>query len=995
MTRAAAALALALFAAAPAAAQSVSSTLSGTVRGPDGTPVAGARVQLRQDATGIVRSGMTDAEGKYRIDGLAPGPWTVVVRGPEGTTGAPRTLTLGLQEKAREDFVVGAILTEQVEVRGEAPPVDPQKTGSALSVLSGQIDALPVNGRSATDLALLDSTVFATPPGNFYGERGSVFVINGQSGRSNSFLVDGLDNNDQSSGTTQNAFFSQLVIGEFTVQTHQYAAEFGRASGGVLNLVTRQGGNEMAGEAFVQGAAAGWNAPGDFVKGLPYRGEDTDTIGRLQTGFRIGGPFVKDRAFYFAAYEHQSSDEIVPFTGTARDGIDGGFMIAPQQDDNILVRTDFNLTPSQFLMVRASYDRRSGTGLNVGGSASPEFGFGLDEKDLQLAGSLTTVVSDQTLNELRLLVGRSDFDQQANSGRPGVEHPSGSWGGNNLNSQIRTEERLQLVDNVTWTRGAHTAKVGIDLQRSHTRIATKFNPLGNLQYDTDAPFEPGDCGDLTAFMVYQDYNGDGTVGNDPVPCPGNPGVDDDGDGVIDEPGLPQTYPFVYQLILGKPHATLNDTRLALFAQDGWQASPRWFFDYGIRYDLSTFVLPADTRVDSSIPNGGADRDLDNVSPRAGFSWSPRGDGRFVVKGGAGVFYDKIVLGFPAVASITSGTEIGFFPARGFTVELTDALIEELGRSFLKHALFYPDELILRFSTGTRLDTPYTAQYSLGFESAITSRQSVSARAVRALGYQMPIMRDLNPVVSSDVFGIPIHRDPASGSIAAIITEGRSWYSGFDLAWTLRTAAGWASASYTWSHALDTGFDPLRGGISLPSDSDHMGDEKGRSDSDRRHRVVLSGDTPLPWFGLRLSGVAQLATGLAFNVTTGHDENLDGITTDRPAGVGRNSGAKTPLDTVNRLRAEENETRTLLGLPPLDEIHSLDEPDYARVDLRLYRPFRFREGRGTGEVSLQVVNALDRFNGGPIEGRVTSQNFGQAVGQLGPPRTFELGLRLGF
>jgi hypothetical protein len=176
---------------------------------------------------------------------------------------------------------------------------------------------------------------------------------------------------------------------------------------------------------------------------------------------------------------------------------------------------------------------------------------------------------------------------------------------------------------------------------------------------------------------------------------------------------------------------------------------------------------------------------------------------------------------------------------------------------------------------------------------------------------------------------------------------------------------------------------LKGGIYLPPDSDNLAGEKGRSDSDRRHRLVIAGEARLPW-KLRLSGILELATGAPFNVTTGGDENLDGITTDRPPGVGRNTGADTPLEPVNALREEH-------GLEPVTELR---EPRFAQLDLRLAKDFQIG-GKGQGQVFFQVLNVTDKFNWGQIEGRATSINFGQPIGQLGPPRTYEIGFRLGF
>lgn len=960
-------------------AQTTSAKLTGVVRSKSGEPAVGAVVEARSEETGAVRGAVSDSRGAYQIDLLTPGAWRVSASLGGGEKSEARSVTLRLQQTQRVDLTLGSGITETVTVSGEAPLLDPSQTGGELLMTGSQADNLPLAGRVVTDLAQLDAAIRPTPPGNFYGERGSVFVVNGQSGRSNSFLVDGLDNNDRSSGTTLNAFFSQLVIREFVVLTHQFSPEFGRAAGGVLNIITERGTNELGGDVFAQGTSSGWNDRGEFVSSLPSPEDSQGATSRYQGGFRLGGPIRPEKSFYFLAFEHQKSREVVPFTGVTRDGVAGGWAIAPNRDDNLFFRTDFNLSPTHSLMVRLSGDDRVTSDLNVGGIATPETGFKLKERDGQLAASLTSVISSNLLNEARFLSAASRFDQFANSERPGVERPSGAFGGNNLNRQNRDENRLQLVDNVTWQARSHTFKLGLDVARTHTDVSTAFNPSGNFTYNTDRPFEPGDG-------YVRGVNKCAFAGDTIVPCPGNPGVDDDGDGSIDEPADTSTYPVVYQLISGRPRARLHDLQAGLFVQDTWQAGSKLLLDYGLRYDVSTFTLPKTAAVESRIPNGGAGIDKDNIAPRLGFTFQPGAPGRLLIRGGAGVFYDKLVMGFPAVASITSGTKIGLTFPQGLAFEITEKVVEKYGVKAVKADIVFPEQLILRFSTGTRLDTPYTTLFNLGMETSVGPHGSIRADVVRAQGYHLPLFRDLNPPKGVDLLGLPNHSaDPSVGSIAAIVTEGRSWYNGLELAWRWRGRGGWWAASYTLSKAEDLGPDPLKGGIYLPQ-SENLADEKGRSDSDRRHRVVLSGECGLPLMGLRLSGVFQASSGVPFNVTTGTDDNLDGITSDRPHGVGRNTGSDTPLGPVNRLRAEN-------GLP---RIESLDEPDFLQLDLRLWKSFLLKkDGKAEAAVFLQVFNVFDRFNEGPVEGRVTSRKFGEPIGQVGPPRTIETGLRASF
>ena|GEM_PF-1811403 len=1002
------ALAMGLAVSVTARAQSTSASLKGTVKTQSGTPVADAVVRARSDATGAVRTALTDAAGRYRFELLAPGAWTIVTSVPGTDSSESRSVKLQLQQTLTLDITIAPALMETVNVQAETPMLDRTRTGGELRVDAAQIDAMPLAGRNVTDLAMLDSSVRVAPPGGYYGERGSVFVVNGQSGRSNSFLVDGLDNNDQTSGTTMNAFFSQQVIREFVVLTHQFAPEFGRASGGVLNIVTERGTNEFSGGAFLQGASSNWNQPGEFVSKLPDTGGGDPVAGSAQGGLHFGGPFKKDRAFFFFAYEHQHADDVTPYTGVTADGTEGGFARSPSSDDNFFFKTDYNLGSSNFLMVRLSDDSRKASDLLVGGIVTPEAGFGLEERDRQLASSLTTVVSPDVVNEARLLVGTSRFEQTANSSDPGVTRPSGEFGGNNLNHQLRKEDRVQLVDNLTWKTGPQTLKFGVDVTRSSTDIDVRFNPQGNFLYNSDRSFEPGDCGDLIASNFSPDPHERRQQAKEGVYCSGDPnGIDNDGDGTIDELGYLDSYPIAYSLIVGEPRATLDDTLYAVFVQSSWQVTPSLLVDYGWRYDLSTFTLPVSASVPSTIPNGGAKRDTDNLAPRLGFAWTPTEDGKTIIRGGAGIFYDKLVLGFPAVAAITSGTEIGLFFPQGYTYELTESSKQDL--KFLVKVLnhptgplrdfFFPRNLTLRFSTGTTLDTPYAEQYTLGGERQVLENGALSVNFTRVLGYHNALMRDLNPPLAVDPQGIPQHRDGDVGSIAAIVTEGRTWYTGVDLGWRWQKGDLAYSAGYTWSRSEDLGPDPLKGGITLPpgrrlkdageplppSSAEPRGDH-GRSDSDRRHRVVVSGQAGIPVLGgMGISAVFQAASGVPFNVTTGKDENLDGILSDRPKGLDRNTGADTKLEIVNKRRANA-------GLDPVD---SLDEPGFAQMDLRVWKPMTSKESRTQLDFFIQVFNVFDHFNAGAIEGRITARNFGKPIGQAGSPRTFELGFKAAF
>ncbi|MCP3979427.1 MAG: TonB-dependent receptor [bacterium] len=976
---------LLLLVALPAVAQTTGATLTGTVRSQAGGAVAEAMIRARSADNGAVRQTESDAQGRYRFV-LSPGSWVVHALLPDGGISAPQVVRLRLQETIQLDFAVAQGATERVRVTAAPPLIDRRETAGGLRVAGSDAEALPLGGRAITDLALLDSSVRQAGAGNYAGERGAAFSVNGQSGRSNSFLVDGLDNNDATSGTTLNSYFSQQVIEEFVLLTHQYSAEFGRASGGLLNIVTKRGSNEHGWSAFVEGSSASWNEPGTLVESLPDRGASDDATSRVQAGFTVGGPIRKDKSFYFVAYEHREQDHLVPFTGIDRDGIQGGRLAAPTKNDSLFFRADMNLGSSNTLMLRLSADDSFGDGINVGGVNTPETGFSIDEQDLQFAGAVTTIVSPRMLSETRFLVSTSEFEQNATSDLPGVSKPSGVYGGNVLNYQLRTEDKFQLVQNLTWTQGAHTMKFGVDLTYSSTDVHVRFNPNGNFIYDYDfeGDIDLGGCvgGSISEALAHEP---DGSF-----ECTG-------GTANI------FSYPKVYTLVQGEPRNELNDTSIALFAQDKWSSGDRWVLDYGLRYDVSSYELPSSARVDSLVPNGGAKRDTDNLAPRFGFTFTPAKNGKLVVRGGAGMFYDKLVLAFPAVSAVTSDTKILLNFPQGFAQEhILPGKVEEDGPPFVVEIPAFT----MQFSTGTELETPYTIQSNIGIEYPLTKFSAIRADYVHARGYHQPIMKDLNPVLGlidplgpacwdpgvviepdRDV-GIPCHGpDPNLGSIAAVVTEGRSWYDGLDLNYRWQRDDQWVRASYTLSESEDMGFDPLKGGIALPPDSNNLSGERGRSDGDREHRLVLSGESPVGWWGVRATGILQFSTGQPFNVTTGQDDNTDGILSDRPPGVGRNEGASSSIDAINEVRDQP--------VVALDPITRLEEEEFFQIDLRLTKAFPVGDGNGAWQAFFQVINLLDTENVGQIEGRAISPDFGRTVALAGPPRTLEVGLRIGF
>jgi hypothetical protein len=543
--------------------------------------VADAVVTVRHQGTAALRQAVAGDDGRYAFNLLRPGLYTVQVQAPGYLSVVRESVTLPLQGTVILDFPLAPTFVEEVTVTGAARLLDPTNTTGGFLVGAEELSELPLPGRQFTDLAMLDAAVLPVAPGTFVGEKAAVFSANGQGGRANTFLVDGLDNNDATIGSRSNALFSQEVIQEFHLMTDGYQAEFGRATGGVLNIITRSGGNRLAGKAFLQSSGERWNETGEFAESLPPAPDDVESVERLQFGAHLSGPIRRDRAFYFLAYEQDAIDEVLPYVGVTRNGAPGGRLLARNRGRNAFARFDVVLGANHQLQTRLSWDRSYAFGVNVGGVITPEAGSRFAETTGQFAASLTSAFGQRWYNELRLLASHSDVEQLANSDRVGVDRPSGIFGGTHVQEQDRGETRFQLVDNVSYFRGNHALKFGIDVARVSVDIGVAFNDNGLFLYTNDRPYEPGD-------------NGLGGIGAR--------GVDDDGDGVVDELPDFETYALAYQLIQGSPRATFDTTIFAAFVQDEVRVTPHLRVNFGLRYDLDTLRLDDRFAIRGAPPN---------------------------------------------------------------------------------------------------------------------------------------------------------------------------------------------------------------------------------------------------------------------------------------------------------------------------------------------------------------------------------------------------------
>lgn len=736
------------FGASFAQSNSSAADLSGTVVDQNGAVVPGATVTVKDSATGLTRTATADESGAYRFIGLPPSDYEITVEAASFKKAVitPVKLTVGQNAELEIKLEAG---TPDVVVTVSGDSVDLVETSrtTVSNVIDQQrIENLPINERSATGFALTISTVGRDNGRPIGPAPTSGLNIGGQRGRSTQVNVDGADFTDNSINASRTTL-SQEGVQEYQVATNSYAAEFGRATGGIINVVTKRGTNEFTGNIFGFIRDKSIQARNAFA---PFKSAFT----RTQFGATLGGPIARDRAFFFLSYERRQRNESGFFTSDVTRGITSSATIPVIPGLNPVARTFNNLTPAQVTFINNAvasgipanicaaraygFFAASGSSIALNGFnplTSPNDGSGCpaispilpgvigprflltgtpvpfntvnangqpiafrplndlqrvfpitersqfisfrtdvninkdnqltmrlgfnpgtltgiqvesqnqslgqndfsrtgitDVKDTSVTIGLNTTLSGTTANELRFQYGRRDTTFRSQLGDAVAFNISGTaFIGRELFSPVdRTEHRIQVADNFNWVWGNHAFKFGGDFNLVKIPSAIfELNFAGLFNFGDFTASNLGFPATAPAFTPVQSY-----------------GL-----------GLPSTFIQGF----GNPVSKIKNTPIAFYAQDSWKATSRLTLNYGIRYDVEltetiepTFfrdplsgisLTPADLLAaqDALGVQQGIPRDLNNWAPRFGFAYDIFGDGKTVVRGAIGLFYDHPLL----------------------------------------------------------------------------------------------------------------------------------------------------------------------------------------------------------------------------------------------------------------------------------------------------------------------------------------------------------------
>lgn len=644
-----------------ALAQAGTGGISVTVSDANGAAVPNASVTLTNKATNQTQTANTSGDGLYNFVTLQPGSYSL--KAVAGSF-AEQTLNVEVQVGRTTDanFTLGAG-NVAAEVTVTAEGVQTTQSNSDAVISEAAISNLPINGRRFQDFATLTPTAQVDP------SRGQI-SLSGQRGINGNVNVDGVDFNQPffggiRGGERSNSSFTipQESIKEFNVVAAGYNAEFGRSTGGVINVVTKSGGNDLRGSAFYQIRPQDLARPHSFAKALETqslgpRGLDATLAPTLhQFGGAIGGPIVKDKLFYFGTYEQQRFraprqvlyPNLAGITPTAEQLAVFNYyktQEVPFTQTNdayaLLGKIDWNLNDANRFNTRFNWSRNKAlNGVSTGETSfDPTTNRALgtngteNDKNWSSVSQLVSTFSASVINDLRVQYAREERPRDANELRPNVFTGIGEFGTRNFLPTTQFDTRLQFADSLTWLAGNHTFKFGGEYSRINAEQIFGFGQTGEYSLSIGS----------TAASIRDTLT---QMSNTRTPT-----------GFPNYLGRFDSTSAIYRQQIGNLQAAIKVQELAFFAQDAWRITPNFTLNYGVRAeqqynpdpDLSNTDLVNLVR-NASFPLAGG-RGIDPTQipdsgwqwgPRLGFAWDPTGDGKTVVRGFAGVYYARTPL----------------------------------------------------------------------------------------------------------------------------------------------------------------------------------------------------------------------------------------------------------------------------------------------------------------------------------------------------------------
>lgn len=980
-------------------AQATSGEIVGIVRDASGDPVPGALVTARNEDTGLSRSAVSGDGGAYAIALLPPGPYAVTTELQGFKTAVREHVELNVGARLTLDVAleVGNV-TEVVNVTSETPLVETTRSDLAGVVTPREIQNLPLLNRTFAGLTVVMPE--ARPVGNFDPTKTRIgnVAMSGGDGRQLDVNVDGGDNKDNVVGSLiQN--FAYESIQEFQVLQHRWTAESGRSVGGVVNVISKSGTNRLAGSLFGTFRSEGTRTA-DFFELQRAEADPTfekAEFEREEFGGSVGGPILRDKLFYFGAVERfreRSNNVLTQAALTQLASVPGADVPSaiptPYDDTLITVKVDWRPVNAHTIFGRWAYQDQSSPNDQIPVPAIADLNNGNSNNtrnnDVVLSDTWTT--SNNTLNQFNFHF--QDFTNEILpnvTGVPLMTFPTVRTGPNANTPQQTTVRKLQLRNDFSWQTGRHSNKFGVNY--IHTDMGGYFY-FGASGYA------------LTWFA-------------DPVTIANDRQVYPEG---FATPGAVRNI----QYAAGQASHEQVIHQLAFYAQDDWRISNRLTLNLGLRWDANIGNLPDQSnnrtigilrQIDEPRANaitadpGKLSRTTPSwkeFQPRLGFAYDVGGDGRSVIRGGYGVFFDQLFQNLTLFSLSQSGPEIF-----STLLNLTNTAVGVGQLASFRYGVDPlpspppPDFTVLPAGSFGRINDPaatepYVQKWSIGYQRAIGDRWSVSSDYVHTLGIHEPRFQNINPRIESvcnpafpgstptssrcqrgvnsryfdEAFvraGLPANR---LEQVNMFTSNNRSLFDSWTTTLRGRFGRSQMSVSYVLASSRGWGGQPTASysgnGIAIDPEIQWREEEFGPTRLDERHRFVASGVFDGP-YGFQLAPIIQIASSRPYSLNAGFDVDGDGlVTVDRlcegvdPMAAFAARGQLSALRALNTLGCRQQQVNTQRGGFVVNPDGSVEERSgrYLNVDLRVTKTFGLTSTRRI-RVFADLYNLFDVEN----------------------------------
>ena len=991
-------------------AQQGAAALSGKVVDAQGAVLPGVNIVITNEDTGTVREIVSTSEGSYFAAQMSPGRYRLQAK-IEGFKALDRrgvTLTVGQTQTLDLALEVGGV-TETLTVTGEAPLVDVSSAAIGGHISATELNDLPAATRSyMAFVGNVPGAVFL-PAAGFLND---TFQANGQPSAANNIVFDGAINTDEQRGSNVGGQTraANESIQEVQVLTNQFDAEWGRASGAVVNAVTKSGSNQFSGSAFAYFTGKALTSKDFFARA---QGAAKPDVGKDEWGFTIGGPIVRNKLHFFVSVERLVLARAWSKVITARPEV--SFSTTGEESAwNTLWRIDHQVSPKhtwafRWLKETAPQFRQLDGGEETLSSHNDE-----TDMDQTAVGTLTSVLSDRVVNTLRY-GGQFETTVHANPAWRAVKPEYARCVPCPDNAGLDQARTGPVLDYETFDLQASTT-MDYSLQSGHSIDDTFSWFIPDKKGRHDVKFGARYTQTWLSNPNWGNMNGTYTFR----------GAGD----IKFDPANPRSYPERFSIrVPGPLNYSMTMHVWELYAQDKWQLKPGFTLSAGLRYDFEAFPYTVDEGNPLISDKSKYPVDRNNFAPRLGLVWNPDGQNKAVVRGGFGIFYDRTLLGtvdnflfdtkyarsftaqFP-LASADLGPRNGQFPSDCTLNTGRVDIITPAARACIDAA--YPPGSVSR-NTGTITwddpdrQQPLFYQTSVGYEREILRGVSVSADYVRMNGRDMLFNPNINIALgTNDVRDGPRTTPPPDpfGLLAKSLVPGEAAYSPNATVRLITTKYGYSnydalnisvekrySNNYSIRGAYSLGYSrgitagqgdtpQLQTGADL-----HLAEYEAPAGQDRRHNVTISGRTEIPKTkGVTLSGTLRMLSGSPFTIqdtTTDADRNRINF---QPLPVGTYNPFPAAGDNVYRDVESKGGRNGARG------------PGFVQLDLRVGYRARLG-GRRALDIFGEVFNAMDRANfSNPNGDRRVPADFLRLTslfGGAGFPRQVQFGFRFGF